>query len=373
MHNPAADGQRRIDRALHELRGNYPVLLGDQGPDAWLALSAEYYLVQEPEPLILFPPGEARLVLTGIRAVHLGLVKDETSDVSLPFLPVAQAGLLTRMVDPSVNPGSVLSGEIVSSLKPDIRPASEAEAAAVSLAKLAGLLPSVLVARLDASDITAWAQEHHVLHVPLREVEAYRRGLAVGLRQVSAATVPLEWAEDARVLAFRPRYGAVEHLAVLVGAPEKAEAPLVRVHSSCVTGDILGSLRCDCGEQLHAALHAMAEAGAGILLYMSQEGRGIGIANKLRAYRLQDAGVDTLDANREIGFAGDERQFAEAAEILRQLGVARIHLMSNNPAKMDALRALGIEVVARQSVAVPPNTHNEKYLETKRRRFGHLL
>jgi len=189
--------------------------------------------------------------------------------------------------------------------------------------------------------------------------------------------VPLESAEDARIVAFRPQDGGVEHLAVLIGRPEwaagRGEAPLVRVHSECLTGDILGSRRCDCGPQLHQAIRRMAAEGAGVLLYMAQEGRGIGLVNKLRAYRLQDGGLDTLDANRALGFGADERSFAAAATMLRALGINRIRLLTNNPDKLASLAEHGIEIAGRVSHAIAANGVNDLYLETKARRFGHIL
>jgi GTP cyclohydrolase II len=148
---------------------------------------------------------------------------------------------------------------------------------------------------------------------------------------------------------------------------------LVRIHSECFTGDILGSLRCDCGPQLHQAMRRMAAEGAGVLLYMAQEGRGIGLANKLRAYALQDTGLDTLDANRALGWGADERSFAPAAAMLNQLGITRIRLLTNNPEKLAQLAAHGIEVTARVRHAIAANGVNDAYLETKARRFGHML
>ncbi len=185
--------------------------------------------------------------------------------------------------------------------------------------------------------------------------------------------MPLEETEDVRVVAFRPQDGGIEHLAILVGQPEQAETPLVRVHSECFTGDLLGSRRCDCGPQLHQAISRMAAEGAGVVLYMAQEGRGIGLVNKLRAYTLQDRGLDTLDANRALGYGADERSFAAAAAMLRSLGIARIRLLTNNPAKTAGLAAHGIEIVGRVSHAIAANGENDAYLETKARRFGHLL
>lgn len=358
---------RRIDRALHELRGGYPVLL-TQGGEAFLAVSVEYFLDDAAPPLLVFPQGVARLVLTGTRAGRIGLAAASGEGVSLPFAPFARSrSELAQAVDP-VTSGAIPSVEFLQ----DAAPLGDAESAALELVKLAGLLPSVVVASLPISDIPAWLEENHILRVDTGDVAAYHAALIAEVRQVSIAHVPLKLADNVQVAAFRPRYGAVEHLAIIVGEPQKADAPLVRVHSSCVTGDILGSLRCDCGEQLHAALARMAEEGSGVLLYMSQEGRGIGIANKLRAYRLQDAGLDTLDANEEIGFAGDERDFRAAAQMLKQLRIGKLRLLSNNPQKIAALEAAGITVSAREPLVIAENTHNARYLGTKRDRFGHL-
>ena len=189
--------------------------------------------------------------------------------------------------------------------------------------------------------------------------------------------MPLESADDARVVAFRAPDAGIEHLAVVVGEPAHAPldgpAPLVRLHSECFTGDLLGSLRCDCGPQLRAALRRIGEEGSGVLLYLAQEGRGIGLPSKLRAYALQDHGLDTVDANRALGWSADERNFLVAATMLEQLGVKRIRLMTNNPDKLAALAACGVEIAGRAPLVVPPNGVNDHYLATKARRFGHLL
>jgi GTP cyclohydrolase II len=190
---------------------------------------------------------------------------------------------------------------------------------------------------------------------------------------VAEARVPLAGAERTHVVAFRPTDGGQEHLAIVVGEPPPGEPALVRLHSECFTGDLLGSLRCDCGDQLRGAVDEIARAGRGILLYLAQEGRGIGLVNKLRAYRLQDADADTVDANEMLGYDADERIYLPAAEMLRQLGFTRVRLMTNNPAKVDDLARSGIVVVERVPHAFPANGHNEFYLATKRRRSGHLL
>jgi GTP cyclohydrolase II len=238
-------------------------------------------------------------------------------------------------------------------------------AAAMQLAKLGRLLPAVLVGEAAAGQA--------LLSVPAADVLAYQAEAVTTLSRVAEALVPLAEAPDARMVAYRPADGGVEHVALLIGRPEEATAPLVRIHSECFTGDMLGSLRCDCGPQLHQAIQRMVAEGAGVLLYMAQEGRGIGLVNKLRAYALQDRGLDTLDANRALGWGADERNFAAAALMLRDLGILRVRLLTNNPDKVAALEEAGIAVAGRLRHAIAANGVNNGYLETKARRFGHLL
>jgi GTP cyclohydrolase II len=240
------------------------------------------------------------------------------------------------------------------------------------LAKLARLLPAVVAAPADD------APHPGLLSVGAADVLSYPAAAAASLRPVAEAAVPLEGAPDARLVAFRAADGGIEHLAVLIGRPEDraasgGAAPLARLHSECFTGDLLGSLRCDCGAQLRGAIRRMSEEGAGVLLYLAQEGRGIGLVNKLRAYRLQDEGLDTLDANRALGWSADERSFLVAATMLEQLGVPRVRLLTNNPDKLAGLAACGVRVEGREALSIAPNGVNDRYLETKARRFGHLL
>jgi GTP cyclohydrolase II len=193
------------------------------------------------------------------------------------------------------------------------------------------------------------------------------------LQWVSDARVPLAGHEDCRFVLFRDSRDGSEHVAVLIGTPDSATAVPVRLHSACLTGDLLGSLRCDCGDQLRTAVEDLAAAGGGLLLYLAQEGRGIGLANKLRAYRLQDAGLDTIDADHHLGFEADERSYAVAAGMLRALGMLRIRLLTNNPQKIGSLREAGIEVVDSQLLLGGVNEYNVRYLRAKRERAGHLV
>jgi GTP cyclohydrolase II len=179
-------------------------------------------------------------------------------------------------------------------------------------------------------------------------------------------------AEESRIAVFRDEHGLGEHVALVIGNPDLSGIVPVRLHSACLTGDLLGSLRCDCGEQLRSAVSRIASLGGGVLLYLDQEGRGIGLANKLRAYAVQDTGLDTVDADRHLGFHADERNYDVAAALLQELGISRIRLLTNNPQKISALQEHGIDVVDRVPLVVSMNSHNERYLRAKRERSGHL-
>ena len=235
-----------------------------------------------------------------------------------------------------------------------------------ALAKLARLLPAVVV----VEDGTPEAGQ---IQVSAADIAAYQVNAARSLRVVSQARVPLASAENARIVAFRPADGGVEHLAIVIGEPDLDQPVLARLHSECFTGDLLGSLRCDCGDQLKGAIAEIAQAGSGVLLYLAQEGRGIGLVNKLRAYRLQDDGFDTLDANLQLGFDDDERIYQPAAQMLRLLGIGAVRLLTNNPAKVGQLAAHGIQVAERVPHVFPANDHNRSYLSTKATRSGHLF
>jgi GTP cyclohydrolase II len=242
--------------------------------------------------------------------------------------------------------------------------------AALTMCKRSRLIPALLLVALPAGANTALAAAQ-VLKVDPADAALSIPDQAAGLRRVSDAQVPLAAEEDCTLVLFRELDGDAEHVAIVVGQPP-ADAPVpVRLHSACLTGDLLGSLRCDCGPQLQRAVAQLAETG-GVLLYLAQEGRGTGLANKLRAYRLQDAGLDTLQADRHLGFREDERDFAAAADMLRALGHTRIHLLTNNPQKISALRQAGIDVVDRLPLHGLVNTHNERYIRTKQK-AGHLV
>jgi GTP cyclohydrolase II len=255
----------------------------------------------------------------------------------------------------------------------DPQTASSAAESMLWLAKQARLTPALLVVEVAVDDIqlqqSPWLKVHASdVHVLAQGPESLSRP---ELFRVSDADLPLALAGSCTAVLFREVHGTAEHVAIVVGRPDFNQAVQVRLHSSCLTGDIFGSLRCDCGEQLQRALAQLAVQG-GVLLYLSQEGRGTGLANKLRAYRLQDTGLDTIDADRHLGFKGDERDFQVAVSMLRALGIAEVKLLTNNPKKIEALRAGGIKVLERIALIPPTNPHNERYIRTKTERAGHL-
>jgi GTP cyclohydrolase II len=332
-----------LARACRALQAGRPVVLSGDGARCAI------WAVETSAPV----PG-ARLALTDQRAAALGLAA--TGPVALPA--PGEPTVLRALADPTSE------GPLPEPL-PAALPADRLGHAALDLCKLAGLLPAALIdpgpAPMDAPD------------VPIRMLAAWRETAARALRIVGRSTLELPGTGPVRIILFRAPAPAPEHLALLIGRPEDSEAPLARLHSACFTGDVLGSMRCDCGEQLTLALDRMSEAGAGVLLYLSQEGRGIGLANKLRAYRLQDAGLDTVDANRHLGFDPDERDWQGAAVMLRQLGIDRVRLLTNNPAKREGLDRFGVSVVERVPHHLPANQHNRAYLRAKALKRGHWL
>ena len=416
---PAPDARalamRGVHRAIGELRRGTPVLLLGDG-DGLLVAAAETVSAMGLAELAAASHGRAALLLAPVRAAALlsRPLEAEAGPVALRLPPgLLEPGLLRRLADPTA--------ERLLPEHPERLPAHPLGAAAVALAKLARLLPALVAAplRVDGSlpgrasgiapgraddaaqcraESATWppadgtvpgrtsatptsgtvpATPPALLCVPAADVLAYPGAAALSLRRVAEAPVPLEDAADARVVAFRAADGGVEHIAILVGRPEalaaQGGAPLARVHSECFTGDLLGSMRCDCGPQLRGAIARMAAERAGVVLYLAQEGRGIGLVNKLRAYTLQDGGLDTLDANRALGYGADERGFLVAAEMLRELSIGRVRLLTNNPDKVGGLAACGVTVTERVPLRFAANGVNDGYLATKARRFGHLL
>lgn len=346
---------RRVALALDALRHGWPVEV-----DGVLRLL--------PAETGFGPQATApRLLISAARAVTLKLANQR--EAAVPEAPV-----LIRGAEPFTLPAARVLADPAEDLNWPMKGPFVAEhidhpqaaETALSLARLAGILPAFMV------DPDGVGEAQAVSTGDLAEFTDPRH-LAIATR----ARLPVAAAEDAEIVAFRSADDLREHVALVIGQQNAERPPLVRLHSECLTGDILGSLKCDCGPQLDAALRAMAaEAGTdgwGVLLYLRQEGRGIGLVNKLRAYQLQDQGFDTVDANNRLGLPTEARDFPVAARMLQLLGVGPIRLMTNNPAKVAALSAAGVTVAERVPHQLPPNPHNARYLDTKRDRTGHLL
>ena len=305
--------------------------------------------------------GASGILLSASRAATLKLTNQfAAADTALPVkigCPVdLDMTLALALADPALDMRYPMKGPFSAQLLPD----AAAAKAAMELAREAGLLPAFLVVDPELADT----------HTTPADVAAFQN--AGQLRIAARARLPVSASSDAELIAYRSTADAADHVALVVGKRD-GSTPVVRLHSECLTGDVLGSLKCDCGPQLHEALHQIAGAGWGVLLYLRQEGRGIGLVNKLRAYALQDQGFDTVDANIRLGFAVDARDFAVAAQMLRLLSVEQVRLLTNNPEKVAGLEAEGVVVVERLPLKIAANPHNAQYLETKRDRTGHTL
>lgn len=252
--------------------------------------------------------------------------------------------------------------------------------AAVDLARLAGFEEAGVIVEIlneDGSmarlpELIEISKKFNLKLISIEELIKYRIAHESLVEKVVNVHLPTEWGEF-QLHAFKDRSNDMDHLALVKGSWEKDEAILVRVHSSCLTGDIFGSCRCDCGPQLHSAMRQIEKEGKGVIVYMNQEGRGIGLVNKLKAYKLQENGMDTIEANIQLGFQADERDYGIGAQILRELGVSNMRLMSNNPKKRTGLIGYGLEIIENVSLEIPSNVHNKQYLETKRDKMGHQL
>lgn len=379
---------RSVHRAVADLRRGDVVLVAGQDGRALAVRAAETVDAAALAHLRQLAGAMPHLVLTARRAAVLGLTAPVSQSVAIPeggaaldavrlSLSVTGGGhqddafiadLIGCLADPTQRPQAPGAG-----LAPLARSVDTVEAQALLLARLARLLPAVLVAEVPAAGAAALARTHDLLRVAGDDLLAFQDNDERRLRQVVEAAVPLADSERTRLVAFRADDGGTEHLAIIIGDPRPGDAVLTRLHSECFTGDLLGSLRCDCGPQLRGAIAEIAAAGSGVLLYLAQEGRNIGLMNKLRAYRLQDQGIDTVDANLTLGFEADERTYRPAATMLRALGFDRVRLMTNNPDKLAQLARWGIEVVDRVPHIFAANGHNAAYLRTKAEKAGHML
>jgi GTP cyclohydrolase II len=355
-----ADGldPRAAARAIDALRRGWPVRISaDDGSLRLMAVEGVSALSLDG----FDAGGVADILISAARAETLKLTNQRNAaDPEQPVLvartPWIDRDVAMAIADPVRDLGSPLKGPFVARALAAVTAAR----AALRLARLAGILPAFFVGA--EGDVEAQASAD--------DIAAYDD--AARLAIATRARLPVEVSENAEIVAFRSPEEPREHIALVIGERDSSP-PVVRLHSECLTGDVLGSLKCDCGPQLHEAMHQIADARWGVLLYLRQEGRGIGLVNKLRAYALQDQGFDTVDANVRLGFAIDARDFSVAARMLDLLGIGSVRLLTNNPKKVEGLEAAGIAVAERLPLAIAPNPHNEKYLVTKRDRTGHQL
>jgi len=352
-----------VDRAIAELRRGGVVAVCGDAPDAVVHVQAAEAVTPDSLAALSTRTNTAPvLAVTGRRAQVLGLAEQDGPVVRLSAAQGLTAELVAGLADPCLSGPRPDLGAITAQAAAPQCPVTQS----VALAKLARLLPAVIA-------IEGGAIAPGQMVVSAADIAAYQVNAARTLRVVSQARVPLAGAEQARIIAFRPADGGIEHLAIVIGEPDLDQPVLARLHSECFTGDLLGSLRCDCGDQLKGAIAEIAQSGSGVLLYLAQEGRGIGLVNKLRAYQLQDDGFDTLDANGQLGFDDDERIYQPAAQMLRLLGIGAVRLLTNNPLKVGQLAAHGIDVAERVPHVFPANDHNRSYLSTKATKGGHLF
>lgn len=352
-----------VERALAEIRSGRPVVVVD-GKKQLLTIAAESVDDAMLERLIeadntAIDNRGAQLVLSPPRARLLGFQGPESAVIAL-----AGVGAKTIL--------EIVSDTAAHLDAQQLEPAEDCQIDALDLVRLSYLLPAAITVPLDTPQASA-AKKEGLVQVDRAAIRHYRENVLTSLRIVSRAPVPLEEAGETEFVVFRGGEGMRDQIAVIIGKPSPDEPVYVRLHSACLTGDLFGSLKCDCGDQLRGTVRNMAELGGGILLYLDQEGRGSGIANKIRAYHLQHCGYDTFDADEILGFGIDQRRFDFAAAMLRQLGHTAIRLMTNNPAKVLALQEAGLDVVSSHPVKGRLTLQNAGYLAAKRDRAGHKI
>ena len=354
----APDLTERLARARADLRMGVPVVL----PDGLVFCAVETLTQDRFDALTSLGPAPV-LTITGWRAKTLK-ARAYDGDIARIALPdFATRTWVASIADPA--------GDLIHPMKGPLTTLRDGAAGpyrtAIAVTKAARLLPAILSITVD--DPKSFAEDNDLTFLPQQAITRE----ASPLHRVIHARLPLEVSEAGRLHIFRPDDGGEEHYAVEIGQPDRSQPVLTRLHSACFTGDLLGSLKCDCGPQLRAAMAQMGAEGAGVLLYLNQEGRGIGLANKMRAYSLQDQGFDTVEANHRLGFDDDERDFRIGANILTQMGFSKVRLLTNNPAKLARLQSCGLDVVERVPLKVGENRFNADYLATKAEKSGHLL
>ncbi|UWR22246.1 GTP cyclohydrolase II [Sulfitobacter sp. S190] len=356
----APDTIETIARARADLRMGVAVVIGDA-----VVLATETLDAQRLRDLLALG-GTPSLAITGRRAETLK-ARAYDGDLARVILPPdATLAWVQSIADPADDLRNPMKGPLATERESDCA----AHRVALDLCKSSRLLPAAVVLLIE--DGPGFAENNRLTWIDLETAAGHLQNRSP-LHPVVQARLPMEVSEAGRLHIFRPEDGGEEHYAIEIGRPDRSQPVLCRLHSACFTGDLMGSLKCDCGPQLRAALAQMGHEGHGVLLYLNQEGRGIGLTNKMRAYSLQDQGFDTVEANHRLGFEDDERDFRLGSDILKSMGFSAVRLLTNNPRKVEMMRTSGIEVAERVALAVGENRHNAAYLATKAKKSGHLL
>lgn len=392
-----------IEEALDDFRqGKFVIVVDDEDREneGDFITAAEMITPEKVNFMLRNGRGVLCAPITMAHAAELELdhqVQDNTSMLGTPFTVTVdllegcttgvsthdRAATIRALADPTRKPADFGRPGHINPLyaqdKGVLRRAGHTEAA-VDLARLSGLQPAAALIEILNEDGTMarmpqlqkFAAKHGLHVITIRDLIAYRLRNETLVERGEEVDMPTAYGHF-RLIPFRQKDNGLEHVALIKGAWQEGEPVLVRVHSSCMTGDIFGSARCDCGEQLHKALRMVENEGKGVVLYLNQEGRGIGLMAKIAAYKLQEQGYDTVDANLHLGYDPDERDYGVGAQILQSLGVTRMRLMTNNPVKRVGLEAYGLEIVENVPIETAPNPYNERYLRTKQARMGHTL
>ena len=394
---------KHIEEAIEDFRqGKFVIVVDDEDREneGDFITAAETITPEKVNFMLREGRGVLCAPITISRARELELphqVEENTSMLGTPFTVTVdllegcttgvsahdRAATIRALADPNIKPSSFGKPGHINPLyaqdKGVLRRAGHTEAA-IDLARLAGMNPAAALIEILNPDGTMArmpqlrevAAKHGMRIIAIKDLIAYRLQLESLVERGEEADLPTEYGHF-HIIPFRQKSNGLEHIAIIKGSWTPEEPVLVRMHSSCATGDIFGSQRCDCGEQLHRAMRQIDEAGKGAVVYLMQEGRGIGLMNKIAAYKLQEEGDDTVDANLHLGFKADERDYGVGAQILRELGIGKIRLISNNPVKRVGLEGYGLEIVENVPMIIPPTPYNKRYLETKRLRMGHKL
>lgn len=392
-----------VEEAIHDFReGKFVIVVDDEDREneGDLICAAEKITPEMVNFMLKYARGVLCAPVTISRSIELDLphqVQDNTSLLGTPFTVTIdkiegcstgvsahdRAATIKALADPTATPQTFGRPGHVNPLYAQdtgvLRRCGHTEAA-IDLCHMAGLYPAGALMEIMNDDGTmarlpeliAFARKHDLKVITIKDMIAYRLQKESIIEVGEEVDMPTEYGHF-RLIPFRQNSNGLEHMALIKGEWKEDEPVLVRVHSSCMTGDILGSMRCDCGEQLHKAMQAIEKEGKGVVIYMQQEGRGIGLMNKIAAYKLQEEGLDTVDANLHLGFKADERDYGCGAQMLRHLGVRKMRLLTNNPVKRVGLEGYGLEIVENVPIEVTPNKFNRHYLETKKNRMGHTL